>query len=297
LPLTLLRLVGRDLDSTALKKALVFPPMITARIGPFVAGDGQPLLLICGPDVVEGEEITLRAAARVKAAAEKHRLPLIFKCSFDKANRTSLGSYRGPGIDEGLRILAKVKREHGLPVLTDVHDVAQVQRAAEVADVLQVPAFLCRQTDLLVACARSGRTVNVKKGQFVAPQDMRHPLRKVRESGNPDVLLTERGASFGYNNLVVDMRSLVILRGLGAPVCFDATHSVQLPSAAGETTAGDRCFVRPLARAAVAAGVDALFLEVHEAPERALCDGPSSLDFEELDRLLAEVTAIRKALA
>lgn len=271
--------------------------MIRARIGGHEVGDGAPLLLICGPDVVESEAMTLRAAEAVKRLAHEHGVPLVFKCSFDKANRTSLKSYRGPGMAEGLRILARVKRELGLPVLTDVHETAQVAPVAEVADVLQVPAFLCRQTDLLVACAKSGRPINVKKGQFVAPRDMRPALAKLRESGATDVLLTERGASFGYNNLVVDMRSLAIMRGLGAPVCFDATHSVQLPGGAGDSTAGERAFVRPLARAAVAAGVDALFLEVHEDPSQALCDGPNSLDFAELDLLLSEVTAIRRALA
>lgn len=270
--------------------------MLTTRIGPYEVGDDQPLLLLCGPDVIESEELTLRAARAVKELADRHGLRLVFKCSFDKANRTSLSSFRGPGLEEGLRVLAKVKSETGLPVLTDVHEPAQAARVAEVADVLQVPAFLCRQTDLLVACARTGRAVNVKKGQFVAPRDMRHALGKLRESGNPSVLLTERGACFGYNNLVVDMRSLAIMRGLGVPVCFDATHSVQLPSAADGTTGGQREFVRPLARAAVAAGVDALFLEVHEDPSKALCDGPNSLDFAELDLLLGEVTAIRRAL-
>lgn len=277
--------------------AAKLPRMIDARIGGFEVGDGRPLLLICGPDVVEGEEITLRAARTVEAIAAKHGVPLVFKCSVDKANRTSIRSFRGIGMAEGLRVLARVKRETGLPVLIDAHEPHQVPAIAEVADVVQVPAFLCRQTDLLVACAQSGRAVNIKKGQFVAPRDMRHALAKVRESGNPNVLLTERGTSFGYNNLVVDMRSLAMMRGLGAPVCFDATHSVQLPSAAGDSTSGERGFVRPLARAAVAAGVDALFLEVHEDPSKALCDGPNSLDFAELDTLLAEVTAIRRALA
>jgi len=271
--------------------------MALAHIASFEVGEGRPLLLICGPDVVEGEEITLRTARAIQALAGKHGLPLVFKCSVDKANRTSLGSFRGPGIPEGLRVLSRVKRETGLPVLIDVHEPAQVAPVAEVADVLQVPAFLCRQTDLLVACARSGRPVNVKKGQFLAPRDMRHVLAKLRESGCRDVLLTERGSSFGYNNLVVDLRSLPILRSLGAPVCFDATHSVQLPGAGDGSTAGERAFVRPLARAAVAAGVDALFLEVHESPDQALCDGPNSLDLAELDLLLNEIAAIRKALA
>ncbi len=271
-------------------------PRMMTRIAGFEVGDGRPLLLLCGPDIVEGEEITLRAAHAVKELAAHHGLPLVFKCSVDKANRTSLKSFRGLGIERGLAILAKVKAQTGLPLLIDVHEAGQVPAIAAVADVVQVPAFLCRQTDLLVACGRSGRAVNIKKGQFVAPRDMRHALAKVRESGGQDVLLTERGSSFGYNNLVVDMRSLSLMRELGAPVCFDATHSVQLPSAAGDSTGGERRFVRPLARAAVAAGVDALFLEVHERPDEALCDGPNSLDFAELDRLLGEVTAIRRAL-
>lgn len=267
-----------------------------ARIGPYEIGDDRPLLLICGPDVVEGEEITLRAARVIKGLAEKHGLPLIFKCSFDKANRTSIKSFRGPGIEEGLRILQKVKDEVGVPVTSDVHESWQAERVAPVLDLIQVPAFLCRQTDLLVACAKTGKSINVKKGQFVAPRDMRHVLGKLAESGARDVLLTERGATFGYNNLVVDMRSLAIMRELGVPVCFDATHSVQLPSAGGDTTAGERQYVRPLARAAVAAGCDALFLEVHEDPDKALCDGPNSLSHAELDVLLGEVVAIRKAL-
>ena len=271
--------------------------MVNARIGGHEVGDGRPLLLICGPDVVEGEEITLRCARAVKEIAARHGLPLVFKCSVDKANRTSLKAFRGIGLSQGLAVLSRVKAEIGLPLLIDAHEPGQVPAIAAVADVVQVPAFLCRQTDLLIACGRSGRAVNLKKGQFVAPRDMRHALAKVRESGCADVLLTERGSCFGYNNLVVDLRSLSVMRSLGAPVCFDATHSVQLPSAAGDSPGGERQFVRPLARAAVAAGVDALFLEVHEDPAQARCDGPNSLDFAELELLLREVVAIRKALA
>jgi 2-dehydro-3-deoxyphosphooctonate aldolase (KDO 8-P synthase) len=270
--------------------------MTRAQIGGFEVGDGSALLLICGPDVIESEAMTLSAAETVQALARKHGLPLVFKCSFDKANRTSLKSFRGPGIEKGLEVLARVKRALKLPLLTDVHEAWQAPKAAEVVDVLQVPAFLCRQTDLLVACAKSGKAVNVKKGQFVAPSDMRHPLGKLKESGCANVLLTERGTCLGYNNLVVDMRSLSLMRELGAPVCFDATHSVQLPSAAGGESGGQREHIRPLARAAVAAGVDALFLEVHENPDQALCDGKSSLDFAQLDELLTEVAAIRRAL-
>ena len=272
-------------------------PERSTNFGPCRIGGDAPLVLLCGPDVIEGAEITLRTARAVQEIAARHGVSLIFKCSFDKANRSSIRSFRGPGIDEGLEILAWVKRETSLPLVTDVHETAQVARVAAVADVLQVPAFLCRQTDLLVACARSGRAVNVKKGQFLAPADMRHAVRKIRESGGRELLLTERGSTFGYQNLVVDMRALPIMRGLGVPVCFDATHSVQLPGAAGESTGGDRRFIRPLARAAAAAGIDALFLEVHEHPDVALCDGPNSLDFAGLDRLLGEVCAVRAALA
>jgi 2-dehydro-3-deoxyphosphooctonate aldolase (KDO 8-P synthase) len=258
-------------------------------------GAGRPMVLIAGPDIVESEATTLAAARRVKSIAERQHVPVVFKCSYDKANRTSLSSYRGIGIAEGLGILAKVRREVGIPILTDVHDVSQVSAAAEVADVLQVPAFLCRQTDLIVACAKSGRAVNIKKGQFVAPRDMRHAVTKAKDSGNANVFLTERGASFGYNNLVVDMRSLVIMREF-APVCFDATHSVQLPSAGESTTGGERAFVAPLARAAAAVGIDALFLEVHENPDQAKCDGPNSLDFVALEALAGEVLAVRRSL-
>lgn len=272
-------------------------PDFPRNFGPHPVGDGAPLLLLCGPDVIEGAEITLRTARAVEEIAARHGVSLIFKCSFDKANRSSIQSFRGPGLEEGLEILAWIKRETGLPIVTDVHETAQVARAAAVADVLQIPAFLCRQTDLIVACARSGRAVNVKKGQFLSPADMRHAVQKIRQSGGQQLLLTERGSTFGYQNLVVDMRSLAIMRGLGVPVCFDATHSVQLPGAAGDSTGGDRRFIRPLARAAAAVGIDALFLEVHEHPDAALCDGPNSLDFEGLDRLLAEVSAVRRALA
>jgi 2-dehydro-3-deoxyphosphooctonate aldolase (KDO 8-P synthase) len=262
-----------------------------ARVGP-----GEPLLLIAGPDVIEGEEHALRHARLLRDIAARHGLPYVFKSSFDKANRTSGASFRGPGLAEGLRVLAKVKREVGVPVLTDVHEVAQVGPAAEVVDVLQVPAFLCRQTDLIIAVARSGRGVNLKKGQFVAPLDMVQAARKAQEAGNPNVLVTERGASFGYHNLVVDMRGLAQMRSAGLAVCFDATHSVQLPSAAGNATAGEREYVPVLARAAVAAGVDAVFMEVHEDPERAPCDGPSSLTPAMADALLSELVAIRRAL-
>jgi 2-dehydro-3-deoxyphosphooctonate aldolase (KDO 8-P synthase) len=235
-------------------------------------------------------------AQRLKDITGPLGIPVIFKASYDKANRSSLGSYRGPGIDQGLEILAGVKARHGLPILTDVHEPGQVEKAAQVADVLQIPAFLCRQTDLVVEAARSGRIVNVKKGQFMAPWDMRNVVEKLRASGAAAVTLTERGASFGYNNLVVDFRGLAIMRSLGTPVVFDATHSVQLPGGEGTRSGGERQYVAGLARAAVAFGVDALFMEVHEDPDRAPSDGATMLPIAELARLLEDVQAIRAAV-
>jgi 2-dehydro-3-deoxyphosphooctonate aldolase (KDO 8-P synthase) len=261
----------------------------------FSFGGGQ-LLLIAGPCVIESEAATVAAARRVAAVAQKHGLPAVFKCSFDKANRTSARSFRGPGLEEGLRILARAKKESGLLALTDVHETSQCARAAEVVDVLQIPAFLCRQTDLLLGAARTGRAVNVKKGQFLAPEDMKNVVEKLREGGCAQILLTERGASFGYHNLVVDMRGLVALRKL-APVCFDATHSVQQPGSQGNATGGDRALAAPLARAAAAVGIDALFCEVHEDPDRALSDGPNSLTFPLWDELVGDVVKIRRALS
>lgn len=259
-------------------------------------GPGQPLFLIAGPDIIESEEMVLRHANRMKETCARLGVRFAFKCSFDKANRTSIRSFRGPGLVEGLRILARVKREVGVGILTDVHEAAQVEAVAQVADIIQVPAFLCRQTDLVVAVAKSGRGVNLKKGQFVAPEDMAHQARKSFDSGNANVLVTERGASFGYHNLVVDMRSFPLLRQAGLVTCFDATHSVQRPSAGDGETLGDRALVPVLARAAAAAGIDALFTEVHEDPDKALCDGPCSLTFELFEQTLREVLAIRRAL-
>ncbi|MGA3041065.1 MAG: 3-deoxy-8-phosphooctulonate synthase [Bryobacteraceae bacterium] len=233
---------------------------------------GQPLVLIAGPCVIESEEHVHRMARAIGEIAG----PFVFKASFDKANRTSLSGYRGPGLHEGLRILAGVKRA-GYSILTDIHEPAQAAPAAEVADILQIPAFLCRQTDLLLEAGRTGRIVNIKKGQFVAPQDIARAAEKVASTGNSQVLLTERGSSFGYHNLVVDMRGLKIMRDLGWPVIFDATHSVQLPSGAGGASGGQPQFIEPLARAAVAVGIDGLFVEVHDAPERALSDGANAL--------------------
>ena len=272
------------------------PSPIRAQIGGHAIGDGQQLLLIAGPCVIESAEQALAHARKVKDLAGRHGLPVVFKASFDKANRSSVRSFRGVGLEAGLAAFERVKAETGLPCLTDVHETWQAEPAGKVVDVLQVPAFLCRQTDLLLACARHGRSVNVKKGQFVAPRDMRHAVEKCRAGGAENVFLTERGASFGYGNLVVDMRSLAIMRGLGVPVCFDATHSVQLPGAGGDVTSGERQWVAPLARAAAAVGIDALFMEIHEDPAVAKSDGPNSLDFAAADRLLADVLAIRRAL-
>ena len=265
------------------------------KVGQVEVGRGQPLLLIAGPCVIESEAATIAAARRVADLAQKHGLPAVFKCSFDKANRTSARAFRGVGLTEGLRVLARVKRETGLLLLTDVHEEAQCAPAAEVIDILQIPAFLCRQTDLIAAAGKTGRAVNVKKGQFLAPEDMKNVVAKLSEAGCSDVLLTERGASFGYHDLVVDFRGLLVMREF-APVCFDATHSVQRPGGLGDKTGGDRALAPPLARAAAAVGIDALFCEVHEDPDRALSDGPNSLTFGMWDELLRDVVAIRASL-
>jgi 2-dehydro-3-deoxyphosphooctonate aldolase (KDO 8-P synthase) len=271
------------------------------QVGDIRIGSGD-LFLIAGPCVIESEEHAIRMAEIIKGVTKALGFPFIFKASYDKANRTSIRSFRGPGIKEGLRILKKIKDEVQLPILTDVHEVADVARVAEVADVLQIPAFLCRQTDLVVAAALSGRAVNIKKGQFVSPWDMRHAVEKCREAGNAQVFLTERGSSFGYNNLVVDMRSLSIMRKF-APVVFDATHSVQLPSAQADdgsaavaVSGGQPEFIPVLARAAVAAGVDGVFLEVHDNPKVAKSDGANALESTRLRDLLKELLAVRKAL-
>jgi 2-dehydro-3-deoxyphosphooctonate aldolase (KDO 8-P synthase) len=262
------------------------------RIGSVHIGGGHPLALIAGPCVIEGEGALLAIGGRLRGVAEAAGLPLVLKASFDKANRTSVRSFRGPGLREGLAILRRVKAELGLPVLSDIHEPAQAAPAAEVLDAIQIPAFLCRQTDLLVAAGRTGKPVNVKKGQFLAPQDMAHAVEKVRSTGNAQVLVTERGTSFGYHNLVVDMRGLVIMRALGVPVVFDGTHSVQLPGGGDGASGGQREFVPALCRAAVAVGVDALFLEVHPDPGQALSDGQTMVPLEELPRLLRDLAAI-----
>jgi 2-dehydro-3-deoxyphosphooctonate aldolase (KDO 8-P synthase) len=265
------------------------------KIGDVTIGDGS-LFLIAGPCVIESEDHAIKMAECIAGVARALKIPFIFKASYDKANRTSLKSYRGPGMKEGLGILRKVADTVHVPVLTDVHDAHDVTMAAEYVDVVQIPAFLCRQTDLLVAAAKSGRAVNIKKGQFVSPWDMRHAVEKVHESGNQRVLLTERGSSFGYNNLVVDMRSLPIMRKL-APVVFDATHSVQLPSAGTDLQSGGQPeFIPVLARAAVAAGVDGIFLEVHDNPAAALSDGANALDLKWLRPVLHELQAVHEAV-
>jgi len=251
-----------------------------------LAGGGAPLLLLAGPDVIESEAHALRMARALAGIARERGVGLIFKASFDKANRTSAASFRGPGLVEGLRVLRRVKEETGLPVTTDFHLPDQAAALAPVVDLLQVPAFLCRQTDMLLAAGATGRAVNVKKGQFVAPGDMRHAVEKVRAGGGAQVMLTERGTTFGYHTLVVDFRSLERMRALGVPVCFDATHSVQMPGALQNASGGEREFIAPLARAAVAVGVDALFFEVHDDPASALCDGPSQFPLAEFPALL-----------
>ncbi|HEX6768157.1 MAG TPA: 3-deoxy-8-phosphooctulonate synthase [Candidatus Binatia bacterium] len=263
-----------------------------------IGGDG-PLAVIAGPCVIESKDSALRHAAALKERADRVGVPYIFKSSYDKANRSSVNSYRGLGLEKGLAILAEVKQKIGVPVLTDVHEIDQVAAVKDVADILQIPAFLCRQTDFVVAVAQSGKVVNVKKGQFLAPWDMRNVIDKILSAGNERILVTERGASFGYNNLVSDMRSLVVMREMGYPVVFDATHSLQLPGGLGNASGGERKYISALSRAGVATGIDALFMEVHENPEQALSDGPNSLalaNFEALIRKVKEIDALVKGL-
>lgn len=262
------------------------------KVGDVEIGAGKPLAVIAGPCVIESRESALRHAATLKDVTDRVGVPFIYKSSYDKANRSSIQSYRGPGIHKGLEILAAVKNEIGVPILTDVHEKDQVPLAKEVVDVLQIPAFLCRQTDFVIAVARSGKVVNVKKGQFLAPWDIRNVVEKIVSTGNEQILLTERGVSFGYNNLVSDMRSLVVMRDWGYPIVFDATHSLQLPGGLGKASGGERRFIPALARAGVAVGVDALFMEVHEDPDRALSDGPNSLPLKEVETLLRMVKEI-----
>ena len=271
-------------------------PVADVHVGSVAFGGGRPFALIAGPCVIEGRDHCLRHATAIARACAAANVPLVFKCSFDKANRTAGSAFRGPGMDEGLAILATVRRELGVPVLTDVHEREQCAAVGEVVDCLQIPAFLCRQTDLLLAAAATGKAVNVKKGQFLAPEDVGNVLGKVLQSGNRNVMITERGTSFGYRTLVVDFAGFPTMRGFGQPLVFDATHSVQRPGGAGTSTGGDRSKVPFLARAAVACGVDGLFLEVHEDPDHAPSDGPNMLRLADLPALLADLTRIQDAV-
>jgi 2-dehydro-3-deoxyphosphooctonate aldolase (KDO 8-P synthase) len=262
------------------------------QLGAITIGGGSPFVLIAGPCVIESETHATALAGELAAIARRLRVPFIFKASYDKANRTSITSFRGPGLDEGLRILAAIKSRHGVPILTDIHEAAHAGPAADVADVLQIPAFLCRQTDLLVAAARTGRVVNIKKGQFLAPDDVKHAIAKVVAAGNSRVVVTERGTSFGYHNLVVDMRAFPMMRAQGVPVVFDVTHSLQLPGGGDGVTAGQAEYIEPLASAGVAAGVDGVFLEVHEDPTHAKSDAQNALRLDALEPLLRRLMAI-----
>ena len=265
-------------------------------VGEISIGKGNPLVLIAGPCVIETFDATIETAAFLKDLTDELQIPFIFKTSYDKANRTSLDSYRGPGMSKGLEIISSIKDKLGIRVISDVHRFHEIAPAAQILDIIQVPAFLCRQTDFILAISEAGKPVNIKKGQFLAPWDVGHIIEKVVSTGNRQVLVTERGSTFGYNNLVIDLRGLAIMRDMGWPVIFDATHSVQLPGGAGKTSGGQREFVPSVARAAVAAGVDGIFIEVHKDPECALCDGPNSLPLDGVRPLLEQLKAIRNAL-
>lgn len=266
------------------------------KIGNIKIGGGNPVALIAGPCVIESEPSALRHAKKLKNITKRLKVPFIYKTSFDKANRTSIHSYRGPGIDKGMLILERIKKELSIPILSDVHCREDVRRAAKVLDVIQIPAFLSRQTDLIIAAARTGKPVNVKKGQFLAPWDVKHIIEKIESTGNRNILITERGASFGYNTLVCDFRSILIMRKFGYPVVFDATHSVQAPGGKGDRSGGDREFIEPLALAAVACGADAIFVEVHEDPEKALSDGPNALPMDRLEDFLKKLKRLEEAI-
>jgi len=261
--------------------------MAPIQIGGLTIAEKGPFFVIAGPCVIESEEITLKVAQFLRETSESLEIPVIFKASYDKANRTSLQSYRGPGVDRGLEVLQKVREKTGLPLLSDVHEPGEAAKAGKVLDVLQIPAFLCRQTSLLVAAGKTGLPVNIKKGQFLSPWEIEQAIRKVESTGNRGIILTERGTFFGYNNLVVDIRSIAVMKNFGFPVVFDATHSVQLPGQAGTSTGGQREFIEPLSRAAMAAGANGIFMEVHPDPDSALCDGPNSLPLHQIKPLLA----------
>jgi 2-dehydro-3-deoxyphosphooctonate aldolase (KDO 8-P synthase) len=267
------------------------------KIGSFEIGQGQDLFLIAGPCVIESEKLVADHARRLKEITDELKIPFIFKSSYDKANRTSVDSFRGPGVEEGLKILKRVKKDVGVMMLSDVHNVAEVEAVAEVVDVIQIPALLCRQTDLVLEAARTKKVVNVKKGQFMAPMDMERVIEKIRSVGNEKIILTERGTSFGYHTLVNDFRSLMIMREWGYPIVFDATHSVQQPSAWGKVSGGQREFVPGLARAAVAVGCEGLFMEVHENPDKALSDGPNMVPMDQLKQLLISLKAVNEAVS
>ena len=266
------------------------------RLGSIKIGRGNPLVLIAGPCVIESENLCLSVAEKLKKICRRLDISFIFKSSFDKANRTSVDSFRGPGLKKGLKILARLKQRLNIPLLSDVHCKDEVKEAARVIDIIQIPAFLCRQTDLILAAAATGKVINIKKGQFLAPWDILAIIKKVESTGNKKILITERGVSFGYNNLVSDFRALAIMREFGYPIIYDATHSVQLPSSKGRTSGGQRHFVSGLARAAVAFGCDGLFIEVHPYPNKALCDGPNMINLMQLERLLKQAKSIEKAL-
>jgi len=266
------------------------------KIGNIVIGGRNPLCFIAGPCVIETEALILKVAKRLKNLSESLNIPLIFKSSYDKANRTSITSYRGPGLKKGLKILEKVKKTTGLPVLSDIHSIEEIPYAEEVLDIFQIPAFLCRQTDLIITAAKTGKPINIKKGQFLAPWDVKNIIDKVLSTGNNNIIITERGTSFGYNNLVVDMRAIPLVQGLGFPVIYDATHSIQLPGGQGKSSGGQREFIAPLAKAAVSVGCDGVFMEVHEYPDKALCDGPNMLSIEELPPLIQELLEINQVI-
>ena len=270
--------------------------MNKVKIGDYYIGDGEPLMLFAGPCALESLERCLLIGSTIKEIAKRLKMPYVFKASFDKANRSSFHSYRGPGLEEGIKMLKQIKKELNVPIITDIHETYQAKPVAEVADVIQIPAFLCRQTDLLYAAAQTERVVNVKKGQFLAPGDMRNVVDKLHETGNEGILLTERGASFGYNNLVVDMRTFPIMRSFGYPVIFDATHSVQKPGGLGTASGGDRQFVLPLAKAACAVGVSALFIETHQNPDKALSDGANSVDLKMFKSMINQAIKIDKLI-
>ncbi len=262
----------------------------------YQVGNNQPLLFIGGPCALESEELAAEVAGKMKEVCSKLGFNYVFKASFDKANRTSITSYRGPGLKEGLKTLAKIRDQFQVPVISDVHEPNQAEAVAEVLDIIQIPAFLCRQTDLLVSVSKTGKPINLKKGQFVSPWDMKNAVNKIREGGTSQVMLVERGACYGYNNLVVDMRGFSVMRSFDCPVIFDATHSVQLPGGAGGSSGGQREFIEPLAKAAVAAGVDGLFMEIHPNPDKALCDGPNSIPLDDVERLLTIIKRVREAV-